>query len=156
MIFIYHEPPPPAPTPHLTHTQTNTKPCFYCSEWFSALIYLANLSLFWEVFSNRPRKNPTLSTLFPKQLENVLIESLHCLGIVYTPVFPPRDWDDLRARLTARLCRSAQCQASRKSPVIAVGLQVWENQHGAVLLSSTWPGWLLTDVQFFQGHLLPD
>jgi len=125
---------------------------FYCLWWFSALIYLANLSLFYEAFSNIHRTNTILSIMFLKQFEDALTESVHCLGLFICLAFPHEigvtsGWG--LAEFTACLWCPVQCQALRKSPVTAVGMQVWEDQHGSVLLSSIWLGWLLMDFQFF-------
>lgn len=90
--------------------------------------------------------------MFLKQFEDALTESVHCLGLFICLAFPHEigvtsGWG--LAEFTACLWCPVQCQALRKSPVTAVGMQVWEDQHGSVLLSSIWLGWLLMDFQFF-------
>ena len=151
LLLIYHDFYLP-----WTTSLNKQKSSFHCLWWFSALIYLANLSLFYEAFSNIPRNNTILSTLFLKQFEDALTESVHCLGLFICLTFPHEigmtsGWG--LAEFTACLWCPVQCQALRKSPVTAVGMQVWEDQQGSVLLSSTCLGWLLMDFQFF--HWVP-
>ena len=84
-LFLYHDFYLPCTT-----SLNKQKSSFYCLWWFSALIYLANLSLFYEGFSNIPRNNTILSTLFLKQFEDALTESFHCLGLFICLAFPLR------------------------------------------------------------------